>query len=140
MSKNFRVCKDGFVFRVVTEPMAADLVRHRAEIFAIDADGDETAIESESDIREAVENGCDLALDTGYISEFIEERKTLFRSLSDVERYFSRHGRLPWGLRALAKHNGWRAVPESGVSLRLDDPRDGMTLKYYAKDNVVELC
>lgn len=138
--KNFKVCKDGFVFCVVTEPSAMSLVGHRAELFAIDSSGEETAIESEGDVREAVSRGDALGLATGYIAEFIEERKTLFRSLRDIETYHARHGRLPWGMRMLAKHNGWRITSEPGVSLRLDDVREGMTLRFYARENRIELC
>ena len=69
----------------------------------------------------------------GTITDLHIERIGLFPTLESIKAYVDEHGRVPWGVSAIARKNRWKRISEAGVSLALKD-KDGRVLRFYRRE------
>lgn len=131
IDKRYRVEKDGSVFYPVEKDTALLLWKHKTreayDLCWLDEEGHSYEINDKSDIKHPK---GEFYLYLGNMKSMTQDRGKMFETLEDVAEYIKEYKYIPFGIKSIVEHHGWRLAPtKKGMSLCIDDKK-GHTLSY----------
>lgn len=131
MDSRVKITKDGGIYMYVPSECVEIMKGYQYDLVCFPLDEPLSIEETDFEDEEVFVN-------VGTITDLHIERIGLFPTLESIKHYVDEHGRVPWGVSAIARKNRWKRISEAGVSLALKD-KDGRVLRFYRREGRAEI-